>query len=305
MPAALFVDRSQDSASAHALLSSQMGLSVLWTREPVEALRTLRTNRVDIVLMEIDTGRVNGVDLIQAIRLLRPGMPVVAIVASEDHDQITRALELGATSYVPRQHLVRDLARTVHRLLSLTRIQRQEQQLLANLTETECVFDLENDPSLVQPIVHYLLREVGRMGWCEHGTLVRMGVALDEAISNAILHGNLEVSKELREAGDRSYWLAVNHRRQSPPYRDRRVHVCCRATRHDARFIVRDDGPGFKPTQVLATTLEDAAAAPAMPEQFSGRGLLLIRTFMDETRYNDRGNQVTMVKRRAQTTQAT
>jgi anti-sigma regulatory factor (Ser/Thr protein kinase) len=32
-------------------------------------------------------------------------------------------------------------------------------------------------------------------------------------------------------------------------------------------------------------------------ERVSGRGLLLIRTFMDEVRFNDRGNEITLVKR--------
>jgi anti-sigma regulatory factor (Ser/Thr protein kinase) len=41
---------------------------------------------------------------------------------------------------------------------------------------------------------------------------------------------------------------------------------------------------------------------PTDPENLlkvSGRGILLMRTFMDEVRFNDRGNEVTMVKRRS------
>jgi len=38
---------------------------------------------------------------------------------------------------------------------------------------------------------------------------------------------------------------------------------------------------------------------PANLERIGGRGLLLIRTFMDEVRHNDRGNEVTLVKRRS------
>ena len=37
---------------------------------------------------------------------------------------------------------------------------------------------------------------------------------------------------------------------------------------------------------------------PANLERVGGRGLLLIRTFMDEVTFNDRGNQITLVKRR-------
>ncbi|HVW03267.1 MAG TPA: ATP-binding protein [Planctomycetaceae bacterium] len=40
---------------------------------------------------------------------------------------------------------------------------------------------------------------------------------------------------------------------------------------------------------------------PRLPENLlrtSGRGVLLIRTFMDEVHYNSRGNEITLIKRR-------
>ena len=60
----------------------------------------------------------------------------------------------------------------------------------------------------------------------------------------------------------------------------------------EARFVIRDEGPGF-----------DVSAAPdprdpAVLEREEGRGLMLIRTFMDEVTHNDRGNEITMVKRK-------
>jgi anti-sigma regulatory factor (Ser/Thr protein kinase) len=56
---------------------------------------------------------------------------------------------------------------------------------------------------------------------------------------------------------------------------------------------MRDEGPGFDPKE-----LPD----PTDPEnllKLSGRGILLMRTFMDDVKFNDRGNEVTMVKRRS------
>ena len=57
-------------------------------------------------------------------------------------------------------------------------------------------------------------------------------------------------------------------------------------------FVIRDEGPGFD-----VTTLPD----PTDPENLlkpSGRGLLLIRTFMDEATHNATGNEITLVRRR-------
>ena len=61
-------------------------------------------------------------------------------------------------------------------------------------------------------------------------------------------------------------------------------------SRATGTFTVRDEGPGFDPSKLPDPT------DPANLEKISGRGLLLMRTFMDEVRFNATGNEVTMVK---------
>jgi anti-sigma regulatory factor (Ser/Thr protein kinase) len=57
-------------------------------------------------------------------------------------------------------------------------------------------------------------------------------------------------------------------------------------------FVIRDDGPGFDPASV------PAAGQPGSLDPDSGRGLVLMRAFLDEVTFNPRGNEVTLVKRR-------
>ena len=56
--------------------------------------------------------------------------------------------------------------------------------------------------------------------------------------------------------------------------------------------MAEDDGPGFD-----VSTLPDPTD-PANLERPSGRGVLFMRTFMDDVRYNPTGNCVTLLKRR-------
>ena len=72
---------------------------------------------------------------------------------------------------------------------------------------------------------------------------------------------------------------------------DRRVHIHARESHHEAVYVIRDEGPGFSP---------DALPDPTEPvnlDKVIGRGLLLIRTFMDEVSHNKAGNEITMIKR--------
>jgi anti-sigma regulatory factor (Ser/Thr protein kinase) len=124
-----------------------------------------------------------------------------------------------------------------------------------------------------------------------------VGVALKEALLNAIFHGNLEISlEEVQQVEDRLIQekdlSLVEQRAAESPYGDRRVHVDVNITTDEARFLVRDEGTGFD-----VASVPDPSDPSAMEAQH-GRGLSLMRSFMDEVIHNDVGNEVTMVKRR-------
>jgi hypothetical protein len=56
------------------------------------------------------------------------------------------------------------------------------------------------------------------------------------------------------------------------------------------KFVIRDEGPGFNHQMVLDPTEAETIG------RIGGRGLLLIRRFMDEVSYNRRGNEMTLQK---------
>ena len=68
------------------------------------------------------------------------------------------------------------------------------------------------------------------------------------------------------------------------------VHI----TPEETRFVIRDQGAGFARASV------PERHDPKTLERGRGRGLVLMRHFMDEVAFNDRGNEVTLVKYRTQ-----
>jgi anti-sigma regulatory factor (Ser/Thr protein kinase) len=121
---------------------------------------------------------------------------------------------------------------------------------------------------------------------------MRIGVALEEAINNAIHHGNFELDSGLLDSDPVAYNSLFQERQDTQPFSDRRVHIYADVTREKATYVIRDDGEGFD-----WRTLPDSAD-PANLEKNRNRGLTLVKTFMDEVLHNDKGNEVTMVKYR-------
>ena len=120
---------------------------------------------------------------------------------------------------------------------------------------------------------------------------MQLGVALHEGLLNAMYHGNLEISSDLREAGESAFLAAAEERRRSSPHRDRRVHVKATMTPSEAVFVIRYEGPLFNHETIPDHT------APANLSKASCRGILLMRTFVDDMHYNATGNELTLVKR--------
>ena len=212
------------------------------------------------------------------------------MTARGSEEVAVQALEAGAASYVPKKTLVRDLVEVVERILEASRERKSYTRLLGKLQAAS--FVLENDLELISSLVSYLTQILRDSGMFDESNCQRISTALDEALTNAYYHGNLEVRSEIRQHDARAYRLLAEQRRQAAPYRDRRILVQASLTSDAARFVVTDEGRGFDVGAVPDPTL------PENLEQPSGRGIFLMKTFLDDVRYNEAGNQVTLLKRR-------
>lgn len=105
----------------------------------------------------------------------------------------------------------------------------------------------------------------------EHGYTPRdvfsMRLAIEEALVNAIKHGNR------RDAA-------------------KQVHIGWSVGPERVVVSVEDEGPGFRLEDVPDCTAEENLDKP------SGRGILLMRRFLSAVEYNEKGNRVTLIKER-------
>jgi CheY-like chemotaxis protein/anti-sigma regulatory factor (Ser/Thr protein kinase) len=284
-------DSAMDRHLAGAIVQKMAGWQAIFACNGAEALVMLGGHPPDVVLTDMLMPEMDGLQLVQAIRAKYPLVPVILMTAHGSEDIAIQALQKGAASYVPKKSLARDLAETLEQVLAASKTRRQEQRLLSRLDLYETRFVLDNDTALIPALVGHLEEDINRLKLSEPGGLVLLGVALHEALTNAILHGNLELSSSMRETDEKEYYRLSIERRSQPPFSDRRVQVTARFNRQELSFVVRDEGNGFDPN-----TLPDPTD-PSNLGKVSGRGLLLIQTFMDSVRHNEVGNEITMIKR--------
>jgi CheY-like chemotaxis protein/anti-sigma regulatory factor (Ser/Thr protein kinase) len=291
MATILVVDDSRvDRHLVGSLLARGRDLVVHYATNGREGLEAVRRDKPDLVLTDLQMPETDGLELVGQIRNCSPLTPVILMTGQGSEEIAVQALKRGAASYVPKRLLAPDLVKTVERVLLLAQARRQQHRLQERVTQTETHFALENDPVLIPPLVSQLSDNLTRMKLCDEAGLIRVTVAVSEALENAMHHGNLEAGAALREQDEDEYHRVLEERRRQWPYRGRKVYVVARETCAQATYIVRDEGPGFD----VAAFMNNAD--PTRLD--AGRGLLLIRTFMDEVYFNEAGNQITMIKRR-------
>lgn len=130
----------------------------------------------------------------------------------------------------------------------------------------QCDEVIPNDPVVGRRLIDELLRHLEALHWARR-EIFGVHLAVDEALVNAILHGNaLDQSKH--------------------------VHFCCWLSPQKVRVEITDEGPGFDPHRLPNPTDPPHLDSPR------GRGVMLMRAFMSHVEFHDRGNHVVLEKER-------
>lgn len=131
------------------------------------------------------------------------------------------------------------------------------------------VFDrvITSDEAAAKAVLDEILSEVRARHW-PAADLFAVHLAVHEALSNAIIHGN----------------------RRDP---QKKVTIACRLLPDELTVAIGDEGSGFDPHQVPDCTHPDRLDAPG------GRGVALMRSFMDSVSFSNGGKTVHLTKRRS------
>ena len=134
-----------------------------------------------------------------------------------------KALQAGAAHYVPKSTLHHQLVPTVESVLLISQEKKLQQRLLSCLSRSEFAFSLDNDPELIPAFISYVQNVLTNSGLIDQGSSIRVSIALEEALRNAMFHGNLEISSAQRDGDPEAYQRLLTERLVSEPFLRRRL----------------------------------------------------------------------------------
>jgi len=260
-----------------------------------EALNALRSQPFDLVITDLMMPEMNGTRLLEISRNEFPEIPMIVITGYAQMETVIEVLRLGAANFITKPFRLQEIRAVIEKALKRKRDREIPRLVLPCLVREVISFRI---PPLLETktgVIHYLTEKIVGAGICDESGRYFISVSLDEALTNAIFYGCLEIPSGLRETepGNEVFNRIVQERMADERYNKRAIEVEMELDRDRVLYRVTDPGPGFDPPD-----LSKGPPEPSGISQLHGRGLLLISCFMDEVSFNEKGNRITLVKKR-------
>lgn len=168
---------------------------------------------------------------------------------------------------------------------------RQEDALLDHFIGEKIHYKINNSFPLTEDVSRRVTANLSK--YMDRGEAEILYIGLREIIINAVEHGNLHITFEekTRAQAEGRYMELLMDRHNEPQYRDKKVKIETSITADKVMYRISDEGPGFDHKTFLEKTMHQVDATLA-----HGRGISMAFQLFDSIEYNDKGNQVTLIK---------
>jgi DNA-binding response OmpR family regulator len=271
MGTALIVEDHPEQAELVARILRMRDYEPIVAEDGETGLRLARECLPDVVLLDLMLPDINGFDVCRQLRTDRATMmiPVVMLTALNDVQHKVHGFRVGANAYVTKPYGVDDLFEAI------TTARDWHASIVERELHGEIHVELNSEINFLKDLNDFLML-LCQATPLSHDQVVQLRQAVMEMAHNAIEWGNSHES-------------------------DRLVNITYRVYDDRLEIVVRDQGTGFDRESL------PHAAIPGDPFSHldvrdklglraGGFGLLICQGMVDEMRYNDIGNEVTLIK---------
>ncbi len=269
---ALIVEDDPDQAELVSRLVRLRKFDPIVVGTGSSALEMARTLQPSVVLLDLMLPDASGFDICRSLRGDRETMllPIVMLTALDDAKNRTHGYRVGANAYISKPY---------------------HPEALFQAISTACKWRTELERKRVQGEIHVILNS--EIAFLQEVNDFLMSVSqLSPLSQEQVLH----LRQAIMEMGHNA--IEWGNRHQS----DRLVDIFYRIHDNHVAITVRDQGEGFNRTEIPhAASPDDPVAHMDVREKLGlregGFGMLITEGMVDEMRYNDVGNEVTLIKR--------
>lgn len=296
-PSVLLVDGDPGSCNSFRNFFEQSGWSYKIASDSTEAANALDHDQFDVIIADVAMPNVGDYGLLNHLRENRPGQPIIAVGSKIEFEQALELFRSGADDLVLKPVDFHWLERSVQRVVHSLRQDERDKQLYKFVVNENTVYSMNSRECAEADIINLpVISRLLESKLLDSSAVIRLRLALQEAVVNALEHGNLELrsewKEEVNERGEDKFAMLRKERLADDRYGLRRIAISSLFDGKELRITVKDDGSGF-----LNNSNSTGGFQPNMTERCSGRGLALMSSAVDELHFGCNGSEVTLIKR--------
>jgi DNA-binding response OmpR family regulator len=257
----------EDNPAGRRLLSLMLAEGPYTIEEAPDAdaaLEILERETIHLVITDVNLPGQSGLELLEHVRTHHPRLPVILITADPRLEIAVQALRLGATNFIQKPFSVEEITEIVRKSLRPWAINAGKRSFIPEMKKRLCMI-LHSSNAIIDPVFYHIYDDALSLGFPEPVLRLNVYLTLNEALANAVRHGN-----------------------KNDP--EKQVRVEAELTADEVSILITDEGEGFDPGE-----LPDPTAVENLLKT-SGRGIFLMRCYMDEVEYLENGRTLRLKK---------
>jgi CheY-like chemotaxis protein/anti-sigma regulatory factor (Ser/Thr protein kinase) len=271
----LVVDDDRAFRHAIAALLEKAGYATGQAADGVDALAQLRRGPVDLMLLDIGLPGMNGLEVLTEARAVAVPPRVVMMTADDTSDALLRAFRDQADRFVRKP-------------IAPTQVVAVVRDVLAQSAATTLPIEVAS----------------ARPDWVELVAPCSLDVA--DRIHEFVMHLDADLAPDVRESMGQAFRELLSNAIEWGGRLDpsKRVRIACLRTKRMRMYRIADPGEGFDLERLAhaaisnpdSDPLEHARVRESLGLRPGGLGLLMTRALVDEVLYNEKRNEVVLVK---------
>lgn len=235
------------------------GYQTVTLTDAQEGIDLVKKEYVSLVITDMRMPGLDGFDVIREVKNIDTNIPIIMITAFPSIDDTIEALKMGAHNYISKTSGSDEIVKAIGSSLESIETSREHADEFNSVAIRSFTVSFPTKKEYCRDVMHQVICLTNTSGYSRVAWSIHL--ALEEAVMNAIEHGNKrDISKN--------------------------IIIRCTINPQDLEIIIEDEGAGF----------EHRAIKVADETAESGRGLMLMRSFMDKVEFNDKGNSIKLIK---------
>jgi CheY-like chemotaxis protein len=227
------------------------------------AWQKVQENDYDLVITDIRMPEIDGIELLKLIRQHNSSIPIIVVTAFASIETAVEALQSGAANFLKKPFSIDEINTVTSKALKAAVQTKIQSKTIGNISKSFSVVT-KSKHSIVDPVFQQIRDMAKNFGFSNDQLHMNLYLCLTEAIANAIDHGN---------KGDP----------------DKEITIDAIINSDSIIINISDEGNGFNLNMVPDPT-QDCNISKSR-----GRGIFLMRCYMDSVSYSNNGSKVTMI----------